>query len=865
MERKASLADLSFQGTYDPAVPGHDAIEELYLPCLSLAKRYDRVSAYFSSRSLQSYAKGLHAFARNDGRIRFVFSNQISPKEMDDIVEAYKRREAQMVEDLKKHSDELNDDFEVANLSYLIRHGIAEVKIAFMTNDLDSLFHQKFGIFTDEQGCSVAFSGSSNETLEGLNYNSELLDVFTPKDSMSKIEDRKQRFEKIWNGTYSPKMRVFSPSESFFEELVAYDRGRVFSSLQEYLECRKERLSLDHVLLDVDERANHLLVENLLCHPSCDRALSGLMSLKKGRKVGSWSYRFPEITLSLAREIQEALRRRLIPFRISSSLQSVLDQLNRKLERRLQWAQKIKRGEDEDLWHDDYEAFRRVVEKNTMVPLKDFQMRAAYFHYRLMSSADYSVPGSGKTFIAYGLFAYLRATGQAHRLVVLSPLNAFMAWEEEGRKIFGAEKPLHFFNREKQDGDCAETLLRDRYDVYLFNYEFLNSEEKAEVVRRLLDDKTMIVFDEIHRIKNPEGMRAGWAKRLFRTYPRPLFRLALTGTPLPNSFQDIQNTIEILYSDDKDLFDAFCSKNLREADRNEAVAQEIRRQLYPTFIRVTKSQLQIPEAEKDDLETLAVEPDEGQRRLLGELWRKIQNPLLLFVRLIQASSHPALLEKEIDDGTWEELDLSLEGKPTERWTLSAESQEYLRLHPLSRKTLTALSHIQSAAQEGRKALLWCLFLDTIDSCQGWLEKEGVRVLSVTGRDSERQREEKIRLFRDGDVSVLVTNPNTLAESVSLHQTCHEAVYLEYGFNLTYLIQSKDRIHRVGLPPGTKTRYLFAITEGDEARGSSIDRRILERLERKNERMRKTIESDDLALEVDRQTLLESIRDILENP
>ena len=53
-------------------------------------------------------------------------------------------------------------------------------------------------------------------------------------------------------------------------------------------------------------------------------------------------------------------------------------------------------------------------------------------------------------------------------------------------------------------------------------------------------------------------------------------------------------------------------------------------------------------------------------------------------------------------------------------------------------------------------------------------------------------------FRDGDVEVMISNPNTLGESISLHQTVHDAIYFEYNFNLTFMLQSRDRIHRLGL-------------------------------------------------------------------
>ena len=39
-----------------------------------------------------------------------------------------------------------------------------------------------------------------------------------------------------------------------------------------------------------------------------------------------------------------------------------------------------------------------------------------------------------------------------------------------------------------------------------------------------------------------------------------------------------------------------------------------------------------------------------------------------------------------------------------------------------------------------------------------------------------ERDEVLKAFKAGKVDVLITNPNTLAESVSLHSICHDAIF-----------------------------------------------------------------------------------------
>ena len=44
--------------------------------------------------------------------------------------------------------------------------------------------------------------------------------------------------------------------------------------------------------------------------------------------------------------------------------------------------------------------------------------------------------------------------------------------------------------------------------------------------------------------------------------------------------------------------------------------------------------------------------------------------------------------------------------------------------------------------------------------------------------------------------VLVANPAAAAESISLHEHCNHALYLDRTYNAGQFLQSQDRIHRL---------------------------------------------------------------------
>ena len=190
-----------------------------------------------------------------------------------------------------------------------------------------------------------------------------------------------------------------------------------------------------------------------------------------------------------------------------------------------------------------------------------------------------------------------------------------------------------------------------------------------------------------------------------------------------------------------------------------------------------------------------------------------------------------------------------------------ELNQILEQVKIASKRQATIDKIKALVSQGRKVLVWCLFIDTIDYLSSALTSFGIRCTTICGRDDVFLRDNKINDFKYSGTQVLITNPNTLAESVSLHRVCHDAIYLEYGFNLTYRLQSKDRINRVGLEQGTHTHYYYAISKSCSLFGP-IDNLILDRLNRKAERRLSTIESGKLAVIGDRESRIEDIKYIL---
>ena len=485
-----------------------------------------------------------------------------------------------------------------------------------------------------------------------------------------------------------------------------------------------------------------------------------------------------------------------------------------------------------------FREFRDVVNGAMIRPLRERQMLDAFFMAVVGRSADFSVPGAGKTATVLGTFAYLRSLGMVQRVVVVCPKNAFESWKIEWTKSFGDKLPLRCFCL-GDPGISAMSLDRRKRalaldsggcNLLLFNYESL--ENYLRELRPFISNGTLLVFDEVHRVKAIGGRRAGAALEAAEGAKHVI---ALTGTPIPNTYQDIYNLLHLLYPVDYDTFFGYEPGELKSPD--EQTRNQINNSLAPFFCRTNKDELGVPRPEPDAL--VSVTATEDENTLLHVLYGAYSNALALIVRTLQLESDPAMLASAVDPSDLE-------------YVLDQVGDDYLdidyvdfsdtfydsieRSRPTS-KLLACEQLIRDIIAQGRPVVVWCIFVRSINNLCRDLRSMGISTEAVYGSTPQEERGEILESFRNGEFQVLVTNPQTLGESVSLHSVCHDAVYFEYSYNLVHLLQSKDRIHRLGLFPDQKTRYYFMqqtfLRNGAE---TSLDEAIYSRLKEKEQIM-----------------------------
>ena len=494
-----------------------------------------------------------------------------------------------------------------------------------------------------------------------------------------------------------------------------------------------------------------------------------------------------------------------------------------------------------------YNSYRAVIDSQMVRKLREKQAWDSFFMFAMRKSANFSVPGSGKTSSVYGVFSFLSYKGLVDKIVMIGPRSSFISWKDEFYNCFGNKRKLELFNIQDYSNakDKKNALLYKavhKKNLLLFNYESLDS--ILEEVKNIIDDKTLLVFDEVHKVKNPNGKRA---KNALKISYNARYTIALTGTPLPNSYLDIKNLLHILYHEEYNDFFGFGDAQLRIP--SEYDIENINKKIKPFFCRTTKKQLEVPEVNPDII--LPCKLSDKENKIFNILLLKYaKNKLALIIRLLQLESNPKMLLKAISENQEDFsaiLDTTSDPEDIDYVDYSQDIKDLINSFGKTEKFNSCIQQVKQLNSEGKSVIIWCIFVDSIRQLASQLEKERISAGVIFGSTSEEERKNILNKFKGKEIDVLITNPHTLAESVSLHSVCHDAIYYEYSYNLVHLLQSKDRIHRLGLKEGQYTQYyflqsIFVTRAGFEY---SLDQKIYQRLLEKEKIMLDAIDEDIL--------------------
>jgi SNF2 family DNA or RNA helicase len=485
------------------------------------------------------------------------------------------------------------------------------------------------------------------------------------------------------------------------------------------------------------------------------------------------------------------------------------------------------------------ETRQRLLGSRYTRELRPFQLRDLGHLLALPHGANFSVPGAGKTAVAYATYEAERHAGKVKRLLVVAPLSAFDAWLNEAKVCFATPPVVHRY----------EGRIRPDTEVLVVNYQRLAGNYR-QIAGWVGDAPTHVILDEGHRIK--KGWTGQWGRAALNLAYGPRRRDLLSGTPAPQSPLDLEAILEFLWpTQGYRLLPEDVRTPTPPSDAGRRIAARIR----PLFVRTRKSELALQEPVhrviRIPLEGLQRDIYMALRNQYAGLWSLDRRDRVNFsemgkvvMYLLEAATNPALLvagSSRYDPIQFQHPPLEI----AEDSSLKELLANY-RQYETPRKFVQLAQLVKENCDMGRKTLIWSNFVRDLQTLERMLNRYKPAVIhggipsEVSVPSASRTREQEIHRFRtDPDCMILLANPAATSEGVSLHDVCHDAIYLDRTFNAGQYLQSVDRIHRLGLPPGVETRITFLLTEG------TIDEVVDSRVKQKSARLAAMLDDPDI--------------------
>lgn len=378
--------------------------------------------------------------------------------------------------------------------------------------------------------------------------------------------------------------------------------------------------------------------------------------------------------------------------------------------------------------------------------------------------------GLGKTVqvLAYLNLVYTRKLSSLPTLIVL-PKTLLFNWKNEVLKFTPGLRVFIFQGAEK------EKLDFNNFDLILVTYASLRIHYEKFRDQRFF----YFVADEAQAIKNSDSLSHKTCQLI-----RSERRLALTGTPVENSVQDLFSLLDFVSPGL--LGPSFRSRAAGGVQSEEGLsaetASQLSRSLRPFILRRTKQQVLKDLPDRMEL-SLDCELSPEERKLYDELreyYRQIlTNPdstkefnknkivvLEALLRLRQAACHPGLLDPKFKKTNSTKVDV-----------LQEKLGEILK--------------------EGHRALVFSQFTSFLDLVEIDLKRKNIQYFRLDGKTSQSDREKMVNDFQNQN-SAQVFLMSLKAGGVGLNLTAADYVFImDPWWNPAAEAQAIDRTHRLG--------------------------------------------------------------------
>lgn len=387
--------------------------------------------------------------------------------------------------------------------------------------------------------------------------------------------------------------------------------------------------------------------------------------------------------------------------------------------------------------------------------------------------------GLGKTIQTLAFLQRVKDTlePKAYRtpFLLVAPTSLLYNWKNEAQQ-FTPDLTVHIHSGARR---VKELDKMPECDIIITSYGLVRND--FELLSQL--EYEIMVMDESQNLKNS---RSKVAQRLSKFVGKT--KIALTGTPIENTVQDLWSQMNILNPGMLSTQKRFHEKFVKpiEKEQDEERSRELQRRIKPFVLRRTKEEVahELPPVTE---QIIYCEMTEEQAELYDEVRSEYRNALLDMVeskgieksklsilqglsRLRQIANHPGLIGQHVPSGKHE----------------------------------IVLDHICTALEEHHKVLVFSQFVSYLDLLSKDLNKKKIAHHMLTGSTPKEKRQSMVEAFQEDD-EVRMFLISLKAGGTGLNLTAADYVFIvDPWWNPAAEAQARDRSHRIG-----QTRSVFS--------------------------------------------------------
>lgn len=367
-----------------------------------------------------------------------------------------------------------------------------------------------------------------------------------------------------------------------------------------------------------------------------------------------------------------------------------------------------------------------------------------------------------------------------------------------------------------------ELLKNSPAKIFVLNYESLNMDELFQEL--ILWQPEAIVIDEAHRVKNPKAKRSKKLYELANPKNRQLVKLALTGTPAPNSLLDLFMIYKIFNPAIFGLNYYFYQKRFFE-DKNAWMPKH---RWFPNWVARPGAEVELNKIilstaalakKKDCLDLPELIKVKVQAELSAEQrkhYEEMRREFITYVKKNDSTQGAVVANLAITKGL--RLMQILSGFVN---TVSGDTIPF-KENP----RLEVLKELLEQITPSHKVIVWAVWHEDFKQIAKLCDSMKLKYVEGHGLiDGKTQRDNLLKFDKDQSIRVFIGSPAAMGVGCNITAASY-AIFYSRNFSYEQSTQAESRNWRGGSEIHEK------ITRIDIVAKDTLDEKIMEALERK---------------------------------